>query len=152
MSTAATRIPAGYFDGLYGRNMLRAIASITTEGGPDGECWVWQGAFSSRNGHPTYPALSMRYAGRRRQRLVHRVAYEAAYGPLAAGEQVHHRCATTACVRPEHLQAVSGRDNTAEMASRRALLARIATLEAVLRAYEPDHPALDDGAEGPPSE
>lgn len=137
------RQPPGFFDGLYGRHLLRAIASMTWEGGPDGECWDWLGGYSSVRGVPTYPALSMAAGGRRRVLKAYRVAFEAAYGPLPPGEQVHHRCARTACVRPEHLQAATGRDNLAEMLTRRALEARIRALESALRAFEPDHPALD---------
>lgn len=142
--TAATRVPPGYFDGLYGRAMLRAIASLTVPGGPDGECWDWQGAFSTKRGVPTYPALSMVYGGKRRVLKAHRVSFESAFGPLPSGEQVHHRCGRSVCVRPEHLQAATGRANVAEMLTRRALEARIRALEAALAAYEPDHPALDE--------
>lgn len=133
----------GAFDGLYGRRLLRAIAAMTVEGGADGECWDWVGAFSTVKGHPTYPALSMKSGGRRRVLKAHRIAFEAAYGPLPSGEQVHHRCGRRSCVRPEHLQAATGRDNVAEMLTRRALEARIRSLEAALRAFQPDHPALD---------
>ena len=141
---ARKRQPPGYFDGLWGRRMLRAIALMTEEGGPDGECWDWLGAYSTRKGVPTYPALSMHVGGKRRVLKAYRVAFEAAFGPLPPGEQVHHRCGRRSCVRPEHLQATTGRDNVAEMLQRRALLARIEALEAALRSFQPDHPALED--------
>lgn len=142
--TARRRLPPGYFENLYGRALLRAIASVTTPGGPDGECWDWLGAFSTRNGKPTYPTLSMRVGGVRRNLKAYRVSFEAAFGPLAPGEQVHHRCARPSCVRPEHLQTATGRDNLAEMNARRSLEARIDALESALREWRPDHPALED--------
>jgi hypothetical protein len=47
--------------------------------------------------------------------LAHRVAYEAAYGPIptelpsdgSARWEVHHRCENKVCVNPEHLQLVT---------------------------------------------
>jgi hypothetical protein len=137
----------GYFDGLYGRQMLRAIAALTVEGGDEGECWDWTGAFSTSRGVKTYPALSMKVGGVRRVLKTHRVSYEAAYGPIPPGEQVHHRCGRSSCVRPEHLQAATARENVAEMLVRRTLEARIAALESALRDFMPDHPALDEGSD-----
>lgn len=140
----STRVPPRYFDDLYGRELLRAIASLTTPGGPDGECWEWLGGFSTNKGQVTYPRLSMSQGGKRYVRSVHRVSYEAAYGPLPPGEQVHHRCGRRSCVRPEHLQLATGRENIAEMLVRRSLEARIAALEAALEEFRPDHPVLEE--------
>lgn len=139
-----TRQTPGEFDGLWGRRLLRAIAARTVEGGAGGECWDWTGAFTTRGGRPLYPALSMKVGGVRRVLKVHRVAFEAAFGPIPPGEQVHHRCGRSSCVRPEHLQSATGRENLAEMHARRALEARIAALETALRQFRPDHPALDE--------
>lgn len=130
------RLPAGYFDGLYGRAMLRAIAMVTVEGGPDGECWDWVGAYTGGG----YPGCHVN----RRPARPYRLAFEAAFGPLPVGETIHHRCGRRSCVRPEHLQAASGRENVAEMLTRRALEARIEALQAALREWRPDHPALDE--------
>lgn len=140
----STRVPRNYFDDLYGRELLRAIASLTVPGGPDFECWDWQAGYSTDKGRPSYPRLSMRLGGRRVVRSVHRVSYEAAYGPLPPGEQVHHRCGRRSCVRPEHLQLATGRDNVAEMLVRRSLEDRIAALEAALAEFRPDHPVLEE--------
>lgn len=139
-----TRLPPNYFEGLYGRQLLRALAAYTVPGGPDGECWDWIGGYSSRNGKPTYPNLSMKVGGVRRNLKAYRVSFEAAFGPLPPSEQVHHRCGRPSCIRPEHLQAATGRDNLAEMNARRSLEARIRALEAALKEWRPDHPALDD--------
>lgn len=144
MTAPRRRLPRGEFDGLMGRRMLRAIAAHTVEGGPDGECWDWTGGYSTRKGVRTYPLLSMKVGGKSRPLRTYRVAYEAAFGPIPPGEQVHHRCGRSSCVRPEHLQTSTSRENTAEMLARRALEKRIFVLEAALREFRPDHPALDD--------
>ena len=65
--------------------------------------------------------------------LAHRLVYERVVGPLPIGSVVHHACANRLCVRPEHLQAVTHHENVAEMLERKALLARIASLEERLR-------------------
>lgn len=69
--------------------------------GFDTLCFIWQGAFVKgypetwHNGRPAY---------------AHRVAYEAAHGPL--GElTVHHLCGQPDCVNPAHLQALSREDH-----------------------------------------
>lgn len=140
MITARRRTPPHFFDGLYGRAMLRALATMTVDGGPDGECWDWVGSFTGgRNGRRGYPAARLNG----RPARPYRMAFEAAFGPLPPGEQVHHRCGRRSCVRPEHLQAATDRDNVAEMQARQALLRRIAALESALREWRPDHPALE---------
>jgi hypothetical protein len=48
-----------------------------------------------------------------RQRLAHRVAYELAHGPgsLIDGMEIDHLCRNPACVKPEHLEQVTPRQN-----------------------------------------
>lgn len=69
---------------------------------PNG-CWVWGGSFF-RNGY-----------GRTwkdgKTRLVHRVSYELHIGEIPAGMTVDHKCENKACVNPEHLQIVTGKEN-----------------------------------------
>jgi hypothetical protein len=141
--SARKRQPARLLDNIYGRRLLRTLHTLTVPGGPDGECWDWVGAYSTRNGTPTYPAASVRINGRRVVVRPYRLAFEAAFGPVPTGEAIHHRCARKTCIRPEHMAAASTLENTAEMLARRALVRRIRTLEQALRAFRPDHPALD---------
>jgi hypothetical protein len=49
----------------------------------------------------------------------HRVAYELAYGPVPAGLTVDHTCTNPACIRYEHLQAVTHAENCRRAAERR---------------------------------
>lgn len=55
---------------------------------------------------------------------------------------VHHVCARTSCVNPDHLQRVTQRENAAEMLERNYYLGRIAALEAALMGMDPTHPLV----------
>ena len=96
-------------------------------------CHEWQGSIKSG-----YPVLNIG----KRQVSAHRIAVEARHGALLGSQPVHHVCANTICVNPDHLMPVTHRDNIAEMLARKAYLERIAELEAALRAAQPDHPLL----------
>lgn len=71
-----------------------------------GECWLWTGwARESRNA----PYGIFSFAGR--DRRAHRWIYEQLVGPIPDGMQIDHLCRRTLCVRPEHLEPVSGHEN-----------------------------------------
>lgn len=44
-------------------------------------------------------------------RSAHRLAYERAKGAIPAGLQIDHLCRVRECVNPDHLEAVSQREN-----------------------------------------
>jgi len=77
-------------------------------------CWVWTRALNSagyavvREGH--------------RLRLGHVVFYEREYGSVPPGLQLDHLCRITACVRPDHLEAVTHAENIRRAPRRRAKL------------------------------
>lgn len=66
-------------------------------------CWHWQGAiikggyggFKTPTGHT----------------LAHRFSYELHNGAIPEGLQIDHLCRNRACVRPDHLEAVTQRTN-----------------------------------------
>jgi hypothetical protein len=62
-------------------------------------CWVWQLKLN-RGGY----ALA-------RRRAVHRMSYEEWVGPIPCGLEIDHLCRVPACVNPEHLEAVTSKEN-----------------------------------------
>lgn len=83
------------------RIMTRVVAD------PGTGCWLWEG--TQQKG---YGRISMLRDGGGRADLVHRVMYEASVGPISEGMQLDHLCRRHECVRPEHLEPVTPRDNT----------------------------------------
>lgn len=67
---------------------------------PESGCWIWQGSVAP-NG---YGKVGKGY-------LVHRVAYEAAVGPIPAGLDIDHLCRVRCCCNPAHLEPVTRREN-----------------------------------------
>jgi hypothetical protein len=68
-----------------------------------GECWVWT-ASANNVGYGWF------WDGQRNQ-LAHRWAYELLVGPIPDGLQLDHLCRNRRCVRPDHLEAVTRREN-----------------------------------------
>lgn len=69
-------------------------------------CWLWTGASTARqNGR--YGQL--RWDGRTRN--AHKVSYELFVGPVPEGLELDHLCRVTLCVRPDHLEPVTHREN-----------------------------------------
>lgn len=65
-------------------------------------CMLWLGGTAVGYGR-FYLAGKMRGA--------HRLSYTLAYGPIPDGLVLDHLCRTPACVRPDHLEAVTNSEN-----------------------------------------
>lgn len=68
-----------------------------------GGCWLWTAAVST-GGYGR-----VHWDGKLRQ--AHRVAYELEVGPIPEGLELDHLCRVRRCVRPDHLEPVSGKVN-----------------------------------------
>jgi len=66
-------------------------------------CWTWQGA-KSGNGYGTFKIGQVTVS-------VHRYAYEQVVGLIPVGLEIDHLCRNLICVRPDHMEAVTHREN-----------------------------------------
>jgi hypothetical protein len=67
-------------------------------------CWLWTGRVAAGTG---YGVLSING----RETYAHRLSYEIAYGEIPDGLVTDHLCRVRLCVRPDHLEAVTTREN-----------------------------------------
>ena len=79
------------------------LVNRTDFNGPNG-CWVWTGSFNE-NGYGLF--TDHEYGSV----LAHRLALHVAGRPVPEHLTVDHLCRNTACVNPEHLEAVTMRTN-----------------------------------------
>jgi len=80
------------------------VAGPVSEHRPDlGPCWIWQGAMF-RNGYGEF--FWNGKPGR-----AHRYSCEVAGKPIPDELDGDHLCRTRACVKPEHIEAVTRREN-----------------------------------------
>jgi hypothetical protein len=67
-------------------------------------CWLWVGSrMGSGYGQFGYAAGDLRMA--------HRMAYEFVKGTIPDGLDIDHLCRNRSCVKPDHLEAVTHREN-----------------------------------------
>lgn len=85
--------------------LIRSLVEVDPVTG----CWLWKGRWHGRYGQLSY--MGKRY-------LAHRFVYTVYKGPIPAGYVVMHRCDVGACVRPDHLEAGTQRDNVTDMISK----------------------------------
>lgn len=71
------------------------------------DCWLWAGSFSA-NGHGK---IGIWLDGKSVSFPAYRVVYENLVGKIPEGLELDHLCENPPCVNPEHLEAVTHREN-----------------------------------------
>jgi hypothetical protein len=85
-------------------------------------CWVWQ-KHVSRDGYGMTSVRCSCGEGRRPERM-HRVTYRLFVGDVEPGLVIDHLCRNRACCNPDHLEAVTTRENVRRGISPPAVNAR----------------------------
>lgn len=113
--TALTTVPQGR----RGPKGSRLVTSLLDHGLTEDECWPWAG----RRGTNGY-GIAVIPASHARGTSAHRLVYTILVGPVPDGHTVDHRCHDPevcklgsgcphrSCVNPDHLAAVTARENT----------------------------------------
>lgn len=80
---------------------FQRLISVKADG-----CWEWKGALMP-NGYGKH-----RIGPGHPERAAHRISYEHYQGKIPDGLQLDHKCRNRRCVRPAHLEPVTGSVNT----------------------------------------
>lgn len=80
---------------------------VAEDRGFESPCWIWQRKITRGYG-------ITREDGR--ERVAHVVAWEAEFGPVPDGKQLHHRCEVRACVNAAHLVPLTSLEHMGEHA------------------------------------
>lgn len=84
--------------------MLEKIKARVAEDSSTG-CWLWEGTLS-KSGYGRFYRPEIQA-----EAFAHRLAYEAAVGPIPDGLTLDHLCRVTRCVNPHHLEPVTLAEN-----------------------------------------
>jgi hypothetical protein len=77
-------------------------------------CWLWTGCISDG-----YGQIRGEGGATAKVRQAIRVSWELIVGPIPEDHEIDHLCEVKACVRPEHLEPVTGAENIRRYAAKR---------------------------------
>jgi hypothetical protein len=87
-------------------------------------CWLWTGCLSGGNTtvdpKPKYGVFGINW----KQIYAHRFSYELYKGKILDDMQIDHLCKNTKCVNPDHLEAVTAKENTLRSSAGSAINAK----------------------------
>jgi hypothetical protein len=77
------------------------------DAGYETPCWIWTWRLNKAG----YGLFGITRMGFRTEAFAHRAAHMLFVGQIPEGFEIDHKCRNRACVRPEHLQLLTHRDN-----------------------------------------
>lgn len=104
---------------------------LKVDKGDGSGCWMWTGAKSPLG----YGAFRV---SPRDLRRAHRYSYELLVGPIPEGLHIDHLCRVPSCVRPDHLEPVTLRENTARGTAWQVIAERHRAITRCPRGHEYD--------------
>ena len=127
-----------YPPGLTDEELLAWVLSDDASTVNDQGCRIWNGC-QDRLRYGRIPRWG-------RDQLLHRFVFIVHHGLDRAifGDSVHHACHDRACVRPDHLEAATARENTLEMHERLSLQKNIALRDVRISELEAELQRLRD--------
>jgi hypothetical protein len=96
--------PAAYIRGHQRR--IKGQAYAVEDRGYLSPCWMWL-----RQTVQGYPSINIDHVNV----YVHRALYENKHGPIPPKARLDHLCRQRACINPDHLEAVTNRENVFRM-------------------------------------
>ena len=97
-------------------NLGHGARFVAIQRADGGGCWLWQGQLDD-DGYGRFKTVPQ--PGTYRTVRAHRWAYQATYGPIPEDLTIDHLCGQRACVRPDHLEAVTHTENLRRRHARR---------------------------------
>ena len=91
--------------GTFRRSVQQYLADRISQ---TGGCWLWQSNATRDN----YGLASYLVDGEWKSIGAHRLSYITFVGEIPVGHQIDHLCRNKSCINPEHLEAVTARENT----------------------------------------
>jgi HNH endonuclease len=108
---------------IHGHNRRKEQRYVVFDTGHGDPCWVWKLA-KTPDGYGQVSDSTGRWS------YAHRVYYEQHFGPIPPDRQIDHLCRMPACVNPDHLEAVTGKENVRRGLSTKLTSAEVAEIRA----------------------